>query len=260
MTVKDAVEKVIQLAKWEVGYKPTVGKNTKYAEYLDSLGDFYNTLKNGHDWCDTFFDWLFVKSFGDDIGRKMLYQPKKSLGAGVGYSANYYKQNNAFSTLPQRGSQIFFGQNHTGIVIDFDSTYVYTIEGNTGGGNGQVQRKTYKRNAGTISGYGIPNWGLVAAVKDEKKKSIEEIAKEVIAGKWGNGLERKEKLILAGYNYVEVQDKVNYLLTHKDIETIAKEVIAGKWGNGFTRKKKLESSGYNYTEVQKKVNELLKVK
>ena len=257
MTVKEAVEKVISLANNEVGYKATNGKNNKYAEYLDTLNDFYNGKKNFFDWCDLFYDWLFVKSFGEDIGRKMLYQPKKSLGAGVGYSANYYKQNNAFSTLPQRGAQIFFGNYHTGIVTDFDSTYVYTIEGNAGGGNGQVKRNTYRRNAATISGYGIPNWGLVAAVKDNKK-SIEEIAKEVIAGKWGVGLERKEKLTNAGYDYTEVQNKVNYLLSHKSTEEIAKEVIAGKWGNGAARKKKLEAAGYNYSEVQKKVNELLR--
>ena len=33
------------------------------------------------------------------------------------------------------------------------------------------------------------------------KKSVEEIAKEVLAGKWGNGTERKNKLISAGYDY-----------------------------------------------------------
>lgn len=44
------------------------------------------------------------------------------------------------------------------------------------------------------------------------KKTVEEIAKEVIAGKWGNGDERKQKLTNAGYNYNEVQTKVNALL------------------------------------------------
>lgn len=43
-------------------------------------------------------------------------------------------------------------------------------------------------------------------------KSIEEVAKEVIAGKWGNGEERKQKLTAAGYDYAEVQKKVNELL------------------------------------------------
>ena len=44
------------------------------------------------------------------------------------------------------------------------------------------------------------------------KKSIEEVAKEVIDGKWGNGSDRKKKLEAAGYNYEEVQVKVNELL------------------------------------------------
>ena len=44
------------------------------------------------------------------------------------------------------------------------------------------------------------------------KKSITEIAKEVIQGKWGNGTDRKNRLEKAGYNYNEVQKKVNTLL------------------------------------------------
>lgn len=44
------------------------------------------------------------------------------------------------------------------------------------------------------------------------KKSVTEIAKEVIQGKWGNGTDRKNRLEKAGYNYNEVQKKVNMLL------------------------------------------------
>ena len=43
-------------------------------------------------------------------------------------------------------------------------------------------------------------------------KSIDELAQEVIAGKWGNGDERKSRLESAGYNYQEVQNKVNEIL------------------------------------------------
>lgn len=43
-------------------------------------------------------------------------------------------------------------------------------------------------------------------------KSNEEIAKEVLAGKWGNGAERKRKLTQAGYNYSDVQAIVNRLV------------------------------------------------
>lgn len=51
------------------------------------------------------------------------------------------------------------------------------------------------------------------AVKETAvKKSVTEIAKEVIAGKWGNGADRKKRLIAAGYDYYAVQKKVNELL------------------------------------------------
>ena len=48
--------------------------------------------------------------------------------------------------------------------------------------------------------------------KPEPKKSVEEIAREVIRGKWGNGAERKNRLAAAGYNYTEVQAEVTRLL------------------------------------------------
>lgn len=44
------------------------------------------------------------------------------------------------------------------------------------------------------------------------KKSVDEVAREVIAGDWGNGAERKERLTDAGYNYEAVQKEVNRLL------------------------------------------------
>lgn len=46
---------------------------------------------------------------------------------------------------------------------------------------------------------------------EQPKKSISEIAKEVIAGKWGNGTDRKNRLEAAGYNYSEVQKEVSRL-------------------------------------------------
>lgn len=101
-------------------------------------------------------------------------------------------------------------------------------------------------------------------------KTLEDIAREVIKGKWGTGSERKKRLEAAGYVYSAVQAKVNELLgsssssskhttkPRKSIDTIAREVINGKWGNGSSRKSRLEAAGYNYKEVQSKVNALLK--
>ncbi|MBQ9141165.1 MAG: LysM peptidoglycan-binding domain-containing protein [Lachnospiraceae bacterium] len=44
------------------------------------------------------------------------------------------------------------------------------------------------------------------------QKSIDELAKEVLAGKWGNGNDRKNALTNAGYNYSAVQARVNELV------------------------------------------------
>lgn len=95
------------------------------------------------------------------------------------------------------------------------------------------------------------------------RKTIDEIAKEVIAGKWGAGEDRKKKLSTAGYSYRAVQDRVNELLNppkpaKKSIDEIAREVIQGKWGAGAERMKLLTKAGYDYMTVQNRVNKLLK--
>lgn len=92
------------------------------------------------------------------------------------------------------------------------------------------------------------------------KKSNEDIASEVISGKWGNGAERKEKLTKAGYNYSEIQSIVNAKVgapAKKSVDEIAKEVIKGGWGNGTERKARLTAAGYDYAAIQHRVNELL---
>ena len=90
--------------------------------------------------------------------------------------------------------------------------------------------------------------------------SIDTVAREVIAGKWGNGDTRKKLLTEAGYDYNTVQTKVNALLSGTELKSngeIAREVIAGKWGKGNTRKQKLTAAGYDYSAIQKLVNEML---
>lgn len=64
---------------------------------------------------------------------------------------------------------------------------------------------------------GLPTGGdekpsVAPSKPEEPKKSVDEVAQEVIAGKWGNGDEREQRLEAAGYNYDEVQDKVNEIL------------------------------------------------
>jgi hypothetical protein len=42
-------------------------------------------------------------------------------------------------------------------------------------------------------------------------KTVDELAREVLAGKWGNGSERERRLVAAGYDYSAVQAKVDAL-------------------------------------------------
>lgn len=148
---------------------------------------------------------------------------------------------------------------------------VIGIEGSTGKstgshchycarGNGS---KSQIRDICAISG--IPNAigtyddGYLAK-QQAKKKTVSELAREVLDGKWGNGQERKKKLAGAGYDYNAVQAEVNKLATpkKKSNEEVAREVLAGKWGNGATRKKRLTDAGYNYKVIQALVNKLSK--
>lgn len=49
-------------------------------------------------------------------------------------------------------------------------------------------------------------------IEEKPSKTIEELAQEVIAGKWGNNPERKRRLIEAGYDYAKVQARVNEIM------------------------------------------------
>lgn len=92
---------------------------------------------------------------------------------------------------------------------------------------------------------------------DKEVNDIDRLAKDVIAGKYGNGDERKRKL---GSLYAPVQKRVNELSKHpvkhpiKSDKELAKEVIQGKHGTGEARKRSL---GSRYKEVQKLVNKMM---
>jgi hypothetical protein len=120
-----------------------------------------------------------------------------------------------------------------------------------------------KRCADSHKGYSVFDERGILVYPRTNKKSIDELAREVIKGLWGNGFDRKNKLTSAGYNYDAVQNRVNEILDggkatpSKSIDTLAKEVIRGDWGNGADRKKRLTAAGYNYDAVQKRVNQIL---
>ena len=169
--------KAIEVALSEVGYHEKnspknldmktapndgSGNYTKYARDLDALGDFYNTPKQGYEWCEVFCDYCFVKAYTESLALKMLYQPKRSAGAGCEQSVGYYKSNGAFYKSPKVGDQIYFTYgsgtaDHTGLVYAVDDTYVYTVEGNNGN---CVAKHMYNRKSNNIYGYGRPNYAL----------------------------------------------------------------------------------------------------
>ena len=53
---------------------------------------------------------------------------------------------------------------------------------------------------------------LIDIIANELTKSVDEVAKEVIAGHWGVGTDRKKRLEAAGYDYGVVQRRVNELV------------------------------------------------
>jgi len=96
-----------------------------------------------------------------------------------------------------------------------------------------------------------------------KKKTVAQLASEVINGSWGTGADRVERLTKAGYNASAVQKEVNRLLlgnnhTKKSVNQLAAEVIDGKWGDGAVRVDRLSRAGYNAKAVQDEVNRRLK--
>lgn len=121
--------------------------------------------------------------------------------------------------------------------VDMDLSYVdYPSAIKNGGFNGYAK--------GTATG------STPAATP--AKKSVDEIASEVIAGKWGNGDNRRNRLTAAGYDYNAVQAKVNEKLgasaakpsaayhTVKRGDTLS--AIASKYGTSVSAIQKLNSS------------------
>lgn len=71
-----------------------------------------------------------------------------------------------------------------------------------------------KRCAKVNPGYSVfdTNGKVVYGTSASSTKTVDELAREVIQGKWGNGADRKNRLTKAGYNYDAVQKRVNELL------------------------------------------------
>lgn len=80
------------------------------------------------------------------------------------------------------------------------------------------------------------------------EKSIDTLAREVIAGQYGDGDARKNAL---GDRYSAVQNRVN------EYYAVATACVRGDYGNGTARKEKVTAAGYDYATVQNIVNRMI---
>ena len=88
-------------------------------------------------------------------------------------------------------------------------------------------------------------------------KTLDEIAKEVINGKWGNGSARREALEKAGYNYLEIQAKVNELASGKSSSNKSEptyETYTIKVDDTLSKICKEFYGASNHTNIQKIAN------
>lgn len=232
---KDLVDKYNAVKPLPVGYK---------VKYTD-------------DWCAVFVTVLM------DLAGAAPYTGQE---CGVHRFSLLFKKRGLWIGLvkPRVGDIIIFDwrkdgwNDHIAIVEKLDGNVVTVIEGNT---SKRVARRTYKYNDWRISSYARPKYPS-GENNPKKRQNNDDIAREVIAGEWGNGDARKKRLADAGYDPMAVQETVNRLIKQKNNplktnQAIAKEVITGKWGNGDTRKTRLTQAGYDYNTIQKIVNKMM---
>ena len=99
--------------------------------------------------------------------------------------------------------------------------------------NGKKGRHAYGKNRKILA---IVRVEPIIATQKTTKKTNEEIAKEVIKGKWGNGNTRKKKLTKAGYDYNAIQKEVTKLLQKNSNVLIAACKTQAKWMKNYTYK------------------------
>lgn len=162
MTEKQAINKVVETANSQVGYREGANNYNKYAAELDPMGLTYGNKQNCA-WCGEFILWLFVKCFGAEAALKMLCSPKPTSIPLCSAAAKYFKDAGRWTSKPSVGNIVFFvydgGINHMGTVTGVSSLSITTVEGNS---SDMVSRRTYAIGNASIAGYGIPKWSVVS--------------------------------------------------------------------------------------------------
>lgn len=142
----EGAQKLINIAKKEIGNNESDGTHMKYETYMGFGGS--------DPWCAMFVSWCANEAGFIDSGIIPKYA---SCSDGVSWfeSKNQFHREGTGYT-PQPGDIVFFGDgggSHTGIVVSADANNVYTIEGNT---SDMVAEKTRPRATGYVYGYGTP--------------------------------------------------------------------------------------------------------
>ena len=254
-------------SKFETNYKNARAQGIKIGAYIYNYCNTVDTLKEGLEWAleqldgkkfdmpiyldmeDKDIQGETVETLTNQCNEFARFVQDKNYKAGVYANVNWLKNKLNPSEFNKNisvwAAQYYTECQYTG---DYD-IWQYTSSGKVSGISGNCDMN-YLYNENIIE---------ESTTTGNDKKSVDELAQEVIDSKWGDGEERKKKLEEAGYDYNAVQDRVNEMLAKpkKSITEVAKDVINGKYGNGDERKKKLEAEGYDYDEVQAKVNQLL---
>lgn len=153
-----------------------------------------------------------------------------------------------------------WNQNQFDALVSF-AYNVGDLDGLTNNGKRSVAEISAKLREYVYSG-GVKLEGLVRRRETEKalfdtpvtvqsgtgEKSIDILAREVIAGQYGHGEARKNAL---GDQYNAVQNRVN------EYYSCATACVRGDYGNGNERKEKVTAAGYDYATVQGIVNQML---
>lgn len=218
------LEKFLALAASQLGYTEESGNRTKYAKYFDTdAWQWFNTKKQGAEWCAIFICWLFCQLIGTERALSFLGcpAPKNNCAAGVKYLWQYMVKRGwkVDKTSGKPGDIIFLNSNkHVGLISDIKDGKYITIEGNK---SNKVANGSYKITSSTVYGICRPAWSEIDNVSSpapskpaSNEYTAEEIkvAKDVWKGKYGNGMTRRNNLAKAGYDYNRIQGIVNKLI------------------------------------------------
>lgn len=150
--------KVIAAIKAEVGYKESFsgGHWTNHEKFAAQVPGMAWVSTSGSPWCAVFASWGFIQGG--------LKTNQFALTASCDIGGSWYKSAKRWSEYPAVGAQVFFGTSsdlsHTGIVVAYDDTTVWTVEGNTNDSGSRegdgVYAKSYSRTSSRIIGYGYP--------------------------------------------------------------------------------------------------------